>query len=174
MYKILLNKRYSKNSPYFKDSTRKQLSILLQQYLGFEGECQQFTECNDLREAKIQIEKYRKEIDFSTRIEFAILICIEIDKKEKSIKLDNCSLVGYDYGILLDKYELYSSVLQEILFGHIDELMLFKDQLNNNYLFSTFEKAEQFAQKHHQLLLEGKDVEIEDDMKIYQIWKIEL
>lgn len=173
-YKIILNKKYSLNHPYFRNSKKENLSALLDQYNGFEGECFYYYQNKDLEELDNIINICNKLMKQEQNPKL-LLLCLSIPKIENRKTLEKIAFfLGYDYGILLNEDDIYSSILQEVLFGHIEELQLFKEQLNKNYLFPTYEKAKEYAKKHNQLLLEGKDVEIEDDMQIYEIWEIKL
>lgn len=79
--------------------------------------------------------------------------------------------VGFDYGILEEITCTYSSIFHEVLFGKMDELVLYIDKLNEHLLFPTKDFAEDYFRTHHKLSLEGKDVEHEEYMEIYEIWK---
>ncbi|MBU4510160.1 hypothetical protein KJ830_03825 [bacterium] len=175
-YNILLNKKYSNKHPYFKNSKKEHLSELFERYNGFEGECLYFFQTDNEMKINENIDQAKKKIKNIDASEYLLLLCIKIQEPEKiQQKIDIKSIkLGYDFGILVDQDELYSSILQEIIFGHEDELKIFKEKLNDNFLFSVYEEAIQYRKKHHQLAMEEKNVEIEDDMEIYKIYKIEI
>jgi hypothetical protein len=87
--------------------------------------------------------------------------------------LKKINFIGYDYGNIYE-YDVYASIFEEILFGHSHELVVFKNKLNECFLFSSVELAEEYVKIHHKLLLEGEDVETGDVMEIYEIWKANL
>ena len=175
-YRILLNEKYSHKHPYFKKSQNKDLFSFFDKYKGFEGECLYYYESDDLKELEIICENKRKEIIDLNQSSLVLLICVKTNgnKIKNVMNLKHAFFVGYDYGILLEMDELYSSILQEVLFGTIEELKSFKEELNEHYLFSTFEMASNYVKKHHQLSVDGKDVEMENDMRIFEIWEITL
>ncbi|MFI0436105.1 MAG: hypothetical protein ACH350_10370 [Parachlamydiaceae bacterium] len=81
--------------------------------------------------------------------------------------------VGYDYGVFEEEMNsVYSSVFNEILFGNVKELIFLKNKLNESFLFSSRQEAENYLNLHHELLKEGKNVEHEEYMKIFQIWRL--
>jgi len=175
IYKLILLKKYNwgdplKTKPLSKLSTKE----IIDHYEGFEGE-------------GIFYESF--ENNYSKINEF-IYLCKELLKNTKN--QDNYRLLylgkpndvipdivkkqgvklGYDYGGLADEYGIYSSVFQEILLGNVPELVTFKDLLNANFLFSTFGDANEYVKMHYKLTEQEKDVEMEDGMEIYEIWKL--
>lgn len=78
---------------------------------------------------------------------------------------------GYDFGICEEDYTIYSSIFNEILFGNIEELINFKYYLNENLLFQNRELANEYAILHHNLLIKNVDVEHDEHMQTYEIWK---
>jgi hypothetical protein len=173
MIKFVVIKKYSKNHVYFKNSKKKNFVELLNRYSGFEGECLCYRQTNNIEELENIINEAQKLINSLNHHECFLLLCSNIILSEQiKKKLEKkFILIGYDYGILLDEDELYSSILQEILFGNIEELKTFKNKLNEQYLFSSHEIIKSYVTMHHHLALAGKDVEIEDDMEIYELWK---
>ncbi|HEY5235968.1 MAG TPA: hypothetical protein VIJ14_07310, partial [Rhabdochlamydiaceae bacterium] len=59
----------------------------------------------------------------------------------------------------------------EIIFGYYDELVAYKDLLNENFLFPDRSIAEKYVELHDVMSAEGKDVEDYEKMIIYEIWK---
>ncbi len=120
-----------------------------------------------------------------------ILICKELIKNKKkseylllylcnpkqglSEKIKKQAIkIGYEYGFYKDELNFYSSVFHEIIFGNFAELISFKDKLNESYLFPSYEIAKKYAAIHHQLLISGIGVEDDEDMEIYEIYKIKI
>ncbi len=68
-----------------------------------------------------------------------------------------------------EHHETYSSIFQEIILGDFDELITFKDKLNNSLLFSDLKTTEEYVKTHYKLSSEGKGVEWEKYMDIYEV-----
>lgn len=83
---------------------------------------------------------------------------------------DQFSFIGYDFGIC-EEATNYSSIFNEVLFGSIPELTCYTKFLNHNLLFQDIHTVQEYARVHHQLSLQGKDVEWEEYMNVYKIWK---
>ena len=79
--------------------------------------------------------------------------------------------VGYDVGVCEEGKTIYSSIFNEILFGNLDELIAYKDFLNEHLLFSDKFLAEKYVSLHNELSAQGKDVEDYEEMIVYEIWK---
>lgn len=172
-YRLMINKKYSENHSYFKNSKLEKLSFLLNKYTGFEGEVLFYYESNQLDLVEKILDEKKKYITNVNQENIVLLFCVEINNKNNLMSkfFGDVFFVGYDYGIILNEDELYSSILHEILFGKLEELKGFKSQLNDNYLFSEYHTIEKYLKVHNRLLFEGKDVEIEDDMKVFEVWK---
>jgi len=122
----------------------------------------------------------------NSNIEIIMNSCLEIRNQQKwnilFITEDNkipdlikqrFVFMGYDYGIFEEEMDsLYSSIFNEILFGNVKELIFFKIMLNDFFLFHNKQEIENYVRIHHLLLKEGKNVEHEDYMKIFQIWRL--
>lgn len=85
--------------------------------------------------------------------------------KKQTIKL------GYDVGVCEEEKTIYSSIFHEILFGYFDELISYKDFLNDNFLFPDRSIAEEYVKLHDEMSAQGKDVEDYEKMTIYEIWE---
>lgn len=79
--------------------------------------------------------------------------------------------VGYDVGVCEEEKTIYSSIYNEILFGHLDELIFYKNLLNENFLFQDRSLAEEYVSLHNKLSEQGKGVEDYELMTIYEIWE---
>lgn len=77
--------------------------------------------------------------------------------------------MGYDVGICEEEC-IFSSIVNEILFGHVEELVAFKNVLNENFLFSDKRSAEEYVRTHNQMEALGKDVETHMSIGVHEIW----
>src|SRR3990170_3546912 len=79
--------------------------------------------------------------------------------------------VGYDIGACDEEKTIYSSIFNEVLFGGYDELIAYKDLLNEHLLFPDKATAERYVDLHNEMSAQGKNVEDYMEMIIYEIWK---
>jgi len=111
--------------------------------------------------------------------------CTELKKSENCLLLhvisgheallpslkEQAFMVGYEVGVCEEEKTIYSSIFNEILFGTIDELIAYKDLLNENLLFPDKFLAKKYVSLHNELSARGKDVEDYEEMIVYEIWK---
>lgn len=83
----------------------------------------------------------------------------------------NLLIVGFDYGICQENGTNYSSIFNEILFGKVSELTSFYELLNDNLLFDSEGLVNEYVSMHHKCSQEGKDVEWEEYMEVFKIYK---
>lgn len=169
---IVLIERYLPSSFFWpnllKDKRIKNLTVeeILEKYKGFEGELQAFFEIEaneiSLKEAITSL-KIRQSFN---SIMLGVFLNIEIPPIIKS----QATFMGYDIGVCEEEKTIYSSIFNEVLFGHLEELVIYKDQLNKHYLFENRELAEEYVCLHNKLSAEGKSVEDYEEMRIYEIW----
>lgn len=172
--KIVLIKKYNSSNFFWQNLVRKkkiiQLSVeeVVNKYEGFEGELIfSFSTNKEFSNAEKKIIQEHKNIsDKNNYLTLYITSNIDIPFNLKNYFFQ----IGYDYGICEEDKTIYSSIFNEILFGSIEDLIFYREQLNEHLLFSNKFLAKKYAQLHHQLLIEGKDVENEQ-MQIYEIWK---
>ena len=81
--------------------------------------------------------------------------------------------VGYEVGVCDEEKTIFSSIYNEVLLGHLPDLIAFKEHLNSNFLFPNKAIAEKYVNLHDKLSKEGKDVEDYEEMTIYELWKFE-
>ena len=62
-------------------------------------------------------------------------------------------------------------IFNEVLFGGYDELVNYKNLLNENLLVPDKAIAENYVDLHNQMSAQGKNVEDYMEMIIYAIWK---
>lgn len=164
MSKIVIIKKYTPSSFLWWNLTLKKkvelpLEVVLRKYEGFEGEPIAFLtdeQTNDILgvESDLLVLRVGSSEDIGPP---------HLDPK--------AFLMGYEFGICEEDKTLYSSIFNEILFGQIEELVSYKTELNNHFLFPTKDLAEQYAVLHRDLCLKGKDVEGDQEMTVYKIWK---
>jgi len=145
----------------------KELSTeqVIDKYQGFEGELIDFIQYDDLPEV---VEK----IKFSdSNSSFNLFMFNPVYNDIQDYDLVK---VGYDYGVCEKEKTIYSSIFNEILFGCVVDLVCLRHLLNNNFLFPDVFTAKKYASIHHRLFLEGKDVEYNEDMAVYEIWKVKI
>jgi hypothetical protein len=168
---MILVEKFSQNSRFWKNLVRKNkisnLSVeeVVNKYHGFEGNRNFFVHFeNDLHNEMNELIKEKK-------INKYYLITFENNIKNESNEKKN-RFMGYDFGICEEDATVYSSIVNEILFGVVEELVSFRFQLNENFLFSDKKALNDYVDLHHKLLLEGRDIEHDENMNVYEIWKI--
>lgn len=166
--RIVLIKKYTSDCTVWPNLVKKKqiaelsVSEVLSKYKGFEGE---LISSFSLKEIGNEMYENVKFTDYSLLYVISKPIDIPSFIKNQFVR------VGYEYGICEEDQTIYSSIFNEILFGSIDKLFSWKNKLNDNLLFENRFLAENYVSIHHQLLQEGKDVENDEDMMIYEIWK---
>ena len=85
---------------------------------------------------------------------------------------DQAIKMGYDIGFCDgETLAIYSSIFHEILFGHFDELVTYKSELNEQFLFPNVGIAQSYVHLHDEMSEQGKEVEDIVKMTIYEVWK---
>ncbi len=159
----LIEKAYFLNLP---------IEQIIKEYCGFEGTCLKFLEKENIFEKKLTLTEEYVEILNNKKKSTHILYLNTQKNYPPNLFTHNFIFLGYEYGFFQDKFNYYSSIFHEILFGFIEELLDYKKFLNKSLLFHSYEVAEEYAKLHHTLLEEKKDVEIDQEMSIYEIWKL--
>jgi hypothetical protein len=146
------------------------LEEVLNKYQGFEGELIAFFEVkgNDLESKEIinKCEKLRKSHNC-----LMLHVISGPEMTQPSILDHGLFRLGFDVGICEEEKTIYSSVFNEILFGHLDDLVDFKDVLNKHLLFAERALAEKYVALHNELSVQGRGVEDYEEMTIYEVWK---
>jgi hypothetical protein len=175
MHNLILVERHLPSSFFWpnllKDKRIAEMSVeeILNKYQGFEGE---LIACFSV---------YEDESEFN----HVFNRCLEIKKSNNYLMLHTLSggqempaflkpqtmLLGYDVGVCEEEKTIYSSIFNEILFGHLNELINYKNLLNEHLLFSNQLLAEKYVNLHDELSKQGKGVEDYEQMIIYQMWK---
>ena len=144
---------------------------VLSKYQGFEGNklaCYLISETDP--EFKEKLDLFYENSSSKNYLFLYVSLCDNVDPKI----MDLAVKVGYEVGICEEDRTIYSSIFNEVLFGHYEELNPFQGILNENFLFSDRKTAEHYIQIHHEMTVQGKDVEQGVDMTIYEIWKCEI
>ena len=175
MHKIILVERYTPSSFYWtnliKNKKNLELSVeqVLDKYQGFEGELIDFFHVKKSEDELNHIIKSLIKTKTSSRR--LILHVISDYETVPSFLSNHAFFVGYDIGVCEEEKTVYSSIFNEILFGHTVELIEFHKSLNQNFLFPDKSLAEKYVNVHNELSVQGKDVEDYEEMVIYGIWK---
>jgi hypothetical protein len=174
MQAFILIKRYHPSNFFWpnlvKHNKIKELSVeqILNKYQGFEGELiVQFPIGNDELGKNNCLEKCAK---INKTNSYIVLFVSNIESIPVSIE-EKTFRMGFDVGVCEEEATIYSSIFNEILFGHLEELIAYKDFLNENFLFSDKSLAEKYLLFHDKLSSEGKGVEDYEKMTIYEIRK---
>ena len=174
MNKLVLIEKYLPSSIFWKNLTKdkriKELSVeeVLDKYQGFEGELVFFQPIN---ETDITLSISIKKCLELKKINNCSMLYVISDNKKNNFLRKKASQIGYDVGVCEEEKTIYSSIFHEILFGHLDQLVAFKDFLNEDLLFSDRSIAEKYVKLHDELSAQGMNVEDYEPMTIYEIWK---
>jgi len=177
MNKIILIQRYLPSSLFWANMvasnkiTDLTIEQVLKKYQGFEGDLKgyfPFTNDCDFNEINNNCKEEVKSTD-------SLMLYVHTDfSEEVSLTIKNQSkCVGYDVGVCDEEKTIFSSIFNEVLFGHLNELIAFKDSLNADFLFPSKGLAEKYVNLHNELSKQGKGVEDYEEMTIYEIWKFE-
>lgn len=178
MKKIILIQRYQPSSIFWGNMvinnkvTGLSVEEVLKKYQGFEGELIEyfpieriFDELNEI------INQFSDEIKSTDNLMFYVH-SDRNDGVSLAIK-DQFKFVGFDVGVCDKKKTIFSSIFNEILFGHLNDLIIFNDFLNNNFLFPDKQIAEAYVNLHNELSKQGRGVEDHEVMTIYELWKFQ-
>lgn len=142
---------------------------VVRKYQGFEGELVFFFVINEnMTELKKVIEECLELKSFGSCY---LLHVISDPNVMPSLLKNQVVKLGYDVGVCKEEKTIYSSIFHEVIFGYFDELIVFKDLLNENLLFPNRAIAERYVAIHNDLSAQGKGVEDYEAMTIYEIWK---
>jgi len=142
---------------------------LLVKYQGFEGDLLSFLYVDI---DKIEIRKIKQCFESKNlNNRFLFYLVPENNRALNSLK-ELANFVGYDVGICEQEKTIYSSIFNEVIFGRLNELVSWKNSLNENLLFPDKTTAENYVKFHVELAAQGKDVEDYEEMLIYEMWKL--
>ena len=175
MHKLVLIERdppsYDSWPSLIKKKRIPELSVeeVVSKYQGFEGELVCLFEIKkNITELKAMIDECLKLKKLGSCF---ILHVISSPDTMPSFLMDQTIKLGYDVGVCEEEKTVYSSIFHEIIFGYFDELIAYKDSLNENLLFPDRSLAEKYVSLHNEMSAHGKDVEDYEPMTIYEIWK---
>lgn len=142
---------------------------IVSKYQGFEGELISFFEVKENADdfKKMMIEY----LELNKLGNCFILHVISTQSTIPDFLKDHLIKLGYDVGVCEKEATVYSSIFHEILFGIVNELIVFKECLNENLLFPNRDLAEKYVKVHNEMSALGKDVEDYMEMKIYEVWR---
>ena len=175
MHDLVLIEKFSSSSSCWPNLIRDKrildLSVeeITNKYQGFEGELVGI----------IKIEEYGKEfkkfigqsLELKKLSNCLLLHVISGSSVMPSSLKEQAVFLGYDIGACDEEKTIYSSIFNEVLFGGYDELVSYKELLNENLLFSDKAIAEQYVDLHNQMSSQGKNVEDYMEMIIYEVWE---
>jgi len=143
---------------------------VVSKYQGFEGELVCFFE------VKGNTHEFRKNLldgylEMKKLGNCFFLHLLSSPSEMPSFLKDQVIKLGYDVGACDEEVTLYSSIFHEVIFGYFDELISYKDLLNENLLFPNRAIAEKYVDLHNQMSAEGKNVEDYMEMIIYEVWR---
>lgn len=142
---------------------------VVNKYQGFEGELVCFFE------VKGNTPEFKKKLDECLRMKELgscfLLHVISSPSEMPPFLKDQTIKLGYDVGACNQEATIYSSIFHEVIFGYFDELIAYKDLLNESFLFPNRSLAEKYVEMHNEMSAQGKNVEDYMEMIIYEIWK---
>lgn len=142
---------------------------VVSKYQGFEGELVCYFIINESAKDFIKITKECLKLKQLGRCH--LLHVISSPSEMPSFLQDQSIKLGYDVGVCEEEKTIYSSIFHEILFGVVDELVTYKNHLNENLLFPNRAIAENYVEVHNAMSAQGRDVEDYETMTVYEIWK---
>lgn len=178
MHDLVLIEKFSLSSGCWPNLIRdKRISNLsaeeiLNKYQGFEGE---LVGIFKVEESRKEIQKFTNQfLELKNLSNCLVLHVISGSNVMPSYLREETIFMGYDIGACDEEKTIYSSIFNEVLFGGYDELVIYKDLLNENLLFPDKATAEKYVEVHNEMSAQGKDVEDYMEMIIYEIWKTQV
>lgn len=142
---------------------------VVNKYQGFEGELLDFfTFRGDITALEKRLDEYSK---LKVLGDCHLLHVISAPSEMPTFLKDRAIKLGYDIGVCEEEPTIYSSIFHELIFGYFDELISYKDRLNERLLFPDRLLAEKYVETHNELSAQGKGVEDYMEMKIYEVWE---
>ncbi|MDP1834324.1 MAG: hypothetical protein Q8K75_00195 [Chlamydiales bacterium] len=168
MHAIVLIEKHPTDSVFRSNCARQKpkefVSAVFEGYKGFEGQVISYLEVD----GNLSARSIQPLVDMSSTGDRSLMyVASEINVTPEWIK-DLTVQVGYDIGGL-DQESVYSSIINEVLFGSLHSLTTFQGMLNKNFLFPNLSLSEDYVKAHNQMAALGEDVEDFFDMTIYQI-----
>lgn len=175
MHKLILIEKHLPGGRFWpnleKDKRIMELSVqeILNKYQGFDGE---LISCFSIEGSNNNLNTYLDEcLELNKLSDCNLLHILTGSEGMPSYLREQSIQMGYEVGAFDEEGNIYSSIFNEILFGNVEELVVFKKALNDHLLFSDKFAAEKYIEMHHEMSIQGKDVENGVEMNIYEIWK---
>lgn len=175
MHNLVLIEKFSSDSDCWpnliRDKTISDLSVeeIINTYQGFEGEMINIFQVEENRQ---ELEKFINQSLELKKISNCLLLHVISGSTELPLFLkERTVFMGYDVGACDIEQTIYSSIFNEVLFGIYDELINYKDSLNENLLFPDRTTARKYVDLHNKMSAQGKNVEDYMEMVIYEIWQ---
>ncbi len=154
MHELVLIERspsYYKTWPSL-EKTIPELSVetIVDKYQGFEGDLiDHFLVENDVADYKQKLDEFLRYKDLENCFLLHLISNQTLTPSQLQTQADS---LGYDIGFCNGKnLAVYSSIFHEILFGHINELVTYKNLLNKELLFPSKEVAENYVRLHDEM-----------------------
>jgi hypothetical protein len=175
LHKIILIERdpslYSAWPSLIRKKNISELSVeeVVSKYQGFEGELI----CSfEIKKAEDNFNKIVNECLELKELGSCLILHVISNHEEMAPFFEKQVIkMGFDVGICEKEKTVYSSIFHEVLFGTLDELISYKNLLNENLLFPDRSLAEKYVNLHDQMSAQGKDVEDYEKMVIYEVWR---
>lgn len=145
---------------------------VIKKYQGFEGDLISFFSVED-NEEEIEI-NLNQMIDLKALGNCSLIYVISGFGVVPPQLRNKLIQMGYDVGVCDEEKTIYSSIYNEILFGVLDELVCYKELLNEHLLFPDMSLAQKYIGVHNEMSALGKDVEDYEEMSVYEIWRCEV
>lgn len=145
------------------------LEELINKFNGFEGDIVSFTEVFDPQANVYEIFN-QKAASIHAKSHLALFLDKNIDS-DQNLLSHELQFIGYDYGLCEENSTNFSSIFNEVIFGKEPELLDFYSSLNSNLLFPNLCIVKRYVEIHHLLSTQGRDVEWEEYLQIYKIYK---
>lgn len=167
---VLIKRDYSMS--YLAEHHRMQeltVDQVVDKYLGFEGEfVLSYPLLDDQELMRAQTQDFLEVKDSDNEL---ILNVIEEPDLMPSVIKKQSHFLGYEVGFCEYDATIYSSIFNEVLFGNVQELISYKEVLNEHLLLPDRALAAEYIKLHDELSARGAHVEDYFKMVIYEIWK---
>ena len=111
----------------------------------------------------ILVRNYFQRVSMKYPVDF-IFICFPSDKVAANIEVPvDFLFLGYDYGNYISEFNLYSSLLNEVIWGKYEEMQDYTRFLNDYLLFPEVEIIDKLDGTRRKLLEKGADLETEEE-----------
>lgn len=112
-------------------------------------------------------------------LRFAARLCeLSPDKQydvilvDPSLSANNSAPIGYECGYLEGDQNVFSAILNDIIYGRFPALINFRTALNEHLLFNSLDAAKSFLQCRDELIQAGYDLEADDTFRMFSISEV--